>query len=337
MVAGGKTLNEVEDSRAILPIDSKNIESTVEAFKVYLKRNQMSHLGLLKKEKAPSRSGFTQNGIGNAAYATEKSEYEQRIIKWEERSSMAFSFLYTACKADSDVEMVMTVYLKQCENEDPPRMGEAKELLDKILDRFGEDKRHKLQAAKNNYNDFKVLKGEDLETAMSRLTKIILELIEMNAEPTDQANCLALTKGIQNGDAELENLSTFLAMQQIDIGYNAMKKMVRNFQIHMTHKDGAKEAPSANNINGDVTCAHCHIRGHDVEHCKKRMADRAWHAKNKSGKAGKGKSGTGRKIWRPWRCWQRQRQKWQGQRRRKKSKWQRWRKRCCEGLKCLRC
>jgi hypothetical protein len=302
-------LNECRDSRIIPALDSNDIELSLEAFRMFLQRQKQAHLGLLDKEAKPQRSSFPNGHEGNEKYKEEKQDHKERVELWERRQCEAFSFLYEACNCDPAITLVMRNYIKKCENHDPPQEKMASELITLILDRFTEQKRHKLKAVKQEYNDFKADIGEDLKTAMGRLSTIILELTELNEAPTDEANRLALTSGLENGDDSLEILSCQLAMQPTTTTFEGLQTLVNNYQdfqesrerkkrkidkvIAANHLQTAEMNMETHNIEKKEQavefCDHCHVRGHTEEVCRKKIRDRQWYAKN----GGKGK-GRGR-------------------------------------------
>jgi hypothetical protein len=307
MVAGGKRtstmMGTTRDAREIPALDSEDIEQTIEAFTFYLMRNKQAHLGLKPKETSPVRGTFALGEDGDDLFKDEMNEYNERIEIWEKRKSEAMAYLYEACACDADIQIEKKVYIKTCLNS--AKECDPAELIDILLKRFKEQTRHRLKAVKLEYDNFKVTIGENLETALARLSNIILLLTELNEPPTDEANRLTLTNAIQNGDDSLELLSALLAVQPATTDFAALKECVKNYQSHNAGTNAAanrqkRVMKSADNIesmdNIEVEiCEHCGVRGHNVNTCTKRQADRAYHAQqNAKRQAGKGKKGGGR-------------------------------------------
>jgi hypothetical protein len=166
------------------------------------------------------------------------------------------------------------------------------EVIYKIKESMG------LSKAKKGYDFIHVRKKEDLFEFAQRLDMVILEMINCNQPLTDEANCLTLQNALDNRDEDVMFLRTKIKMIDKPT-YAKYVKALKALHLSMNViKFGNQKKQSRDSIRFTdqvPMCEYCHKRGHLVQACQIKIADKKICAK----KHGKGVN-NGRKGQNEW-------------------------------------
>lgn len=289
------------DSRSIPAIESADIKNSLVNFRMYLLGQKQADRGLESME--------TQEPQREEDEFQTREEYQWMMDKWfadkviwENRRATAMSALFRATSVEPEVTEVRNLYMSDCKTN--KKTPQAAELITILEERFTEKDESKLRLVQAKFDRLRVLPGENLEVAMTRMDQIVLELTDLGQPPTEATKILRLTRALNNGDDHLKHLVYTMASNANGNAttFSKLKATLKTFQNYLTdqkeeeNSDPEPRVKSVNNLElGTPTCGYCYIRGHTTETCRKQVQDRAWYAKNakSGGRGGKGKGGKG--------------------------------------------
>jgi len=290
--SAGTTLPATVDVRRAPCLSHTDIVQTIKDLKAHLMGQNSAHKGLKAMTARPT---FTTGG--------DREDFAERLTQWkddkkthEKCEEKAYSIIYLAAGEDPQVKLIRELYTDECEEQNKEPL--ARELLELLLTRFKDETSYELTNYQKEFDSFMVINGEDLEVAVTRHTSLIVHLTRLKQAPSEEKKKISLMAGLENGDDKLDYVKMMLTMG--DDQYDTYAKQIRAIRKYsIQQKNVAKNKKSAHqqiteasvNALSKMPCDHCGINGHDSDHCHKKTADRAWHARQNGKGKGAGRGG----------------------------------------------
>jgi hypothetical protein len=300
MVADDRTRKE----ESIEKFDSSKIVHWTREFKMSLKASGRGEdEGLLDPPVRPA----------NNAAAAKHLEFKKEFREWTNRNSGIVGKLWTACKQEKIAHDIIIRYAGEKEelpDNDPDKTMLGSEILRRLIVEFKDSDMAELGKWQAKFTSFRIVEGEKITEAMSRLDTIIQELRHRDEEPSASSKYQKITSAIALVK-ELAVIETILStISDENSTYEFVCKVCRKYQYNKDKKDEDDHSPEpevhsiteGGGETSNVVCSyeHCGKKGHTAKECRtkaRHLREQSFKRKGRGGgtyEKAEGKGGKGK-------------------------------------------